>query len=163
LRRKNAIVVLYLIVAFVATASVPFFQVSSFLRACMLVIFGAAFMFLTIGVITYSMIFPEIPTGKGQKLNSEESLLAYFEGVMKVLREDERKVCMVLWKEGGTALQKDVRWLTGFSKVKTHRAVSRLASRGVITVEKEGKENKLSLASWLKDTTDKGLLDLSKN
>ena len=117
---------------------------------------GAAFMFLTIGVIAYSIIFPEIVLEKNQNLNSEEGFLTSFEGVMRVLREDERNVCMALWKEGGTALQKDVRWITGLSKVKTHRAVARLASRGVIMVEKGDKGNRLSLASWLyKNTRDK--------
>ena len=117
---------------------------------------GAAFMFLTIGVIAYSIIFPEIVLEKNQKLNSEEGFLTSFEGVMRVLREDERNVCMALWKEGGIALQKDVRWITGLSKVKTHRAVARLASRGVIMVEKGDKGNRLSLASWLyKNTRDK--------
>jgi len=113
-------------------------------------------MFLTIGVVAYSIIFPEILLEKDQKLNPEEGFLASFEGVMRVLREDERKVCMAIWKEGGTALQKDVRWVTGLSKVKTHRVVTRLASRGVIMVEKEDKGNRLSLASWLcKNTKDK--------
>jgi len=134
----------------------PFLQESSFLRTSMLVIFGAAYMFLTVGVVAYAMIFPEIVLEKDEKINPEEGLLASFEGVMKVLREDERKVCMTLWKEGGTALQNDVRWTTGLSKVKTHRVVARLASRGVITVRKEDGRNRLSLAPWLcKNTEDK--------
>jgi len=137
-------------------ASIPLLQEGSLLRGSILVISGAAFMFLTIGVIAYSIIFPEIVLEKNQKLNSEEGFLTSFEGVMRVLREDERNVCMALWKEGGTALQKDVRWITGLSKVKTHRAVARLASRGVIMVEKGDKGNRLSLASWLyKNTRDK--------
>jgi predicted membrane channel-forming protein YqfA (hemolysin III family) len=157
LRRRNAIAVLYLILAFVIVASFPLLQKISFLGAYILVAYGAAFMFLAIGIIAYLMIFPEIVLGKDQKLNpSEEGFVAHFEGVMKVLREDERKVCMALWKEGGTALQKDVRWVTGLSKVKTYRVVSRLASRGVIAVEKNGKENRLSLAPWLlKNSADK--------
>jgi len=133
----------------VIVASFPLLQEISFLRAYILVVYGATFVFLTIGVIAYLMIFPAIVLEKDQKLNPEEGFLAFFEGVMKALHEDERKVCMALWKEGGTALQKDVRWVTGLSKVKTHRVVSRLASRGVIAVEKNGKENRLSLASWL--------------
>ena len=127
----------------------PLIQESSLLKVYVLVIYGAAFMFLTVGIITYLMIFPEIVLKKDQKFDSEEGFVDHFEGVMKVLREDERKVCMALWKEGGTALQKNVRWVTGLSKVKTYRVVSRLANRGIITVEKNGKENKLSLASWL--------------
>lgn len=128
----------------------PLIQESSLLKAYVLVIYGAAFMFLTVGIITCLMIFPEIVLEKDQKLNPpEEGFVDHFEDVMKVLREDERKVCMALLKEGGTALQKDVRWVTGLSKVKTYRVVSRLANRGVIAVEKNGKENRLLLAPWL--------------
>jgi uncharacterized membrane protein len=137
-------------------AFIPFLKESSFFRASMLVIFGAAFMFLTIGVVAISIIFPEIVLEKDEKLSSEEGFPDSFEDVMKVLREDERKVCMAIWKEGGTALQKDVRWITGLSKVQAHRVVARLASRGVITVRKEDRRNRLSLASWLyKNTKDK--------
>jgi len=161
LRRRNAIAVLYFTLTFVMIALTPLLQESSFFRAYMLVIFGAAFMFLTIGVVVYSMVFPEIVLEKDQKLNPEEGFLSSFEGVMKVLREDERKVCMAIWKEGGTALQKDVRWTTGLSKVKAHRVVARLASRGVILVERGDKGNRLSLASWLyKDTESKNSRDL---
>jgi len=158
LRRRKVIAVLYVVLTFVMVASIPFLQGSSLLRASILVIIGAAFMFLTIGVVTYSIMFPEIVLEKDQKFNVEEGFPASFEGAMKVLREDEKEVCMAIWKEGGTALQKDVRWATGLSKVKTHRVVTRLASRGVITVRKEGNRNTLSLASWLyKNTSDKNL------
>ena len=113
-------------------------------------------MVLTIGVVAYSMIFPEIVMENDEKLKPEEGFPASFEGVMKVLRDDEREVCMAIWKKGGTALQNDVRWMTGLSKVKTHRVVARLASRGVITVRKEDRRNRLSLAPWLcKNTKDK--------
>ncbi len=126
----------------------------------MLVIIGAAFMFLTIGVVTYSIMFPEIVLEKDPTFNVEEGFPSSFEGVMKVLREDEKKVCMAIWEEGGTALQKDVRWATKLSKVQAHRVVARLASRGVITVKKEGNRNKLSLASWLhRNTSDKNQLE----
>jgi len=156
LRRRNVIAVLYLILTFVMVAFIPFLQESSFLRASILVISGAAFMFLTVGVVAYSMIFPEIVLEKDEKLNPEEGFADSFEGVMKVLREDEKKVCMAILKEGGTAMQKDVKWMTGLSKVKTHRVVARLSSRGVITVSKEDRRNRLSLAPWLcKNTQEK--------
>ena len=156
MRRRKVIEVLYVILTFVMVASIPFLQGNSLLRASTLVIIGAAFMFLTIGVVTYSIMFPEIVIEEDQKFNVEEGFPTSFEGAMKVLREDEKEVCMAIWKEGGTVLQKDVRWATGLSKVKTHRVVTRLASRGVITVRKEGNRNTLSLASWLyKNTSDK--------
>ena len=98
-------------------------------------------------------MFHEIAPEKDQQLNSEEEFPTSFGAVMKVLSEDERKICMAIWKEGGTALQKDVKWRTGFSKVKIYRVAERLASRGVITVTKEDRRNRLSLASWLYKST----------
>jgi len=137
-------------------ASTPFLPWGSFLGASALVIIGAAFMFLTLGIVAYSIIFPEIMIEEGENLNVEEGFPSSFEGVMKVLREDEKKVCMAIWEEGGTAMQKDVRWATKLSKVQAHRVVARLASRGVISVRKEGNRNTLSLASWLhRNTSDK--------
>lgn len=135
-------------------AFIPFLQESPFLRAYLLVMFGAAFMCLTIGVVTYSIIFPEVVREEDQKINPEEGFPASFEAVMKILREDERRVCTAIWKEGGTALQKDIRWITGLSKVKTYRVATRLARRGVITVSKDGRQNRLSLASWLSKDTE---------
>jgi len=137
-------------------ASTPFLPWGSFLGASTLVIIGAAFMFLTLGIVAYSIIFPEIMIEEGENLNVEEGFPSSFEGVMKVLREDEKKVCMAIWEEGGTAMQKDVRWATKLSKVQAHRVVARLASRGIISVRKEGNRNTLSLASWLhRNTSDK--------
>lgn len=130
-------------------AFLAFFNGTSFFGASAVVVFGALFMFLTIGVVTYSIIFPGITVGEDDESNSQDGLSASLSGVMRVLREDERDICMAIWKEGGTALQKDVRWTTGLTKVKTHRAVTRLVGRGVITVRKEGNRNKLLLASWL--------------
>lgn len=145
MKRKHAIATLYVLLTFTLMSLSAFIQENPFLRASMLVISGAAYMFLTIGIVTYCTIFPEIPLEGDQT----EELPGSFEGVMKVLREDEKKVCMAVWDEGGTAMQNDVRWTTGLSKVRTHRVVAGLASRGVIKVTKEGRRNRLSLASWL--------------
>lgn len=133
-------------------ASIPFLPWGSFFGASTLVIIGAAFMFLTVGIVAYSIMFPEIVL-EDEKIDFEEGFPSSFEGVMKVLREDEKKVCMAIWEEGGTAMQKDVRWATKLSKVQAHRVVARLASRGILSVRKEGNRNKLSLASWLHRNT----------
>ena len=134
-------------------ASFPFVRERSFLGASTLVLSGAAYMFLTVGVVAYSAIFTNTALEEDEDSSFKEGFSASFEGAMKVLREDEKNVCMAIWKEGGTALQKDVRWTTGLSKVKTHRVVTRLASRGVIIMRKDGNRNRLSLASWLHRNT----------
>lgn len=155
LRRTNAIAILYFILILATLASVPLLQESSFLRAHILVISGAAFMFLTIGVVTYSIISPEASPEEEQNLRSQKGFSAAFEAIMNVLREDEKEVCRAIWKEGGSVLQKDVRYVTGLSKVRTYRVSKRLASRGVITISKDGRLNRLSLAPWLyKKTKD---------
>lgn len=140
----------------ITLASIPLLPENSFLRAHILAISGAAFMFLTIGVVTYSLIFHETVPEEEQRLDSEEGFSAAFQAVMRVLQEDEKEVCRAIWKEGGTVLQKDVRYMTGLSKVRTYRVSKRLANRGVITSSKDGKLNRLSLAPWLyQNTKDK--------
>ena len=124
---------------------------------------GAAYMFLTIGVVAYLIVYPEIVLGVNKNFNSEQQHSSSFEDVMKVLREDEKKICLALQKEGGSAMQNDVRWATGLSKVKTHRVVARLAGRGVIRVVKEGRKNRLSLASWLYVTSKNEVAQESVN
>ena len=42
-------------------------------------------------------------------------------------------------------LQKEIAWKTGYSKVKIHRIVYRLAKRGVVEVEKYFNTNKVRL------------------
>ncbi len=103
----------------------------------------------------YIVTFPKIEPQKSQvkpdwapQGASRESTL---EAVMRVLNEDERKVIQALaGAENEMMLQKDIRWKTGLSRVKTHRVVARLAKRGVISVEKYYNTNKIELADWLK-------------
>lgn len=71
------------------------------------------------------------------------------DAVLRVLNEDEKKIIETLVAEGGTMLQKDIRWKTGLSRVKTHRILFRLAGRGIVLAEKYYNTNKIVLASWL--------------
>jgi len=68
---------------------------------------------------------------------------------LRVLNEDERKVIEALVAEDGTMLQKDIRWKTGLSRVKTHRILFRLAKRGIVSAEKYYNTNRITLADWL--------------
>ena len=109
-------------------------------------------LFVAISVLGYVTLFPEI----GEKKIEEKQLLPVVEGgestldaVLRVLKEDEQKVIETLVTEGGTMLQKDIRWKTGFSRVKTHRIIYRLAERGIVSTEKHYNTNKITLADWL--------------
>jgi uncharacterized membrane protein len=109
---------------------------------------------LAVGIIGYAVAFPNIEEQKQQtkpdwisKAENKESTL---DAVLRVLDEDEKKVIEVLaGAENKTMLQKDIRWKTGLSRVKTHRVLYRLAKRGIITVEKYYNTNKVALAEWL--------------
>lgn len=104
-------------------------------------------------VLGYAMLFPELV---GKEADSQlptvqvaEERESIVDAVLRVLKDDEKKVIETLVAEGGTMLQKDIRWKTGFSRVKTHRILFRLAERGIVTAEKHYNTNKIKLADWL--------------
>jgi len=117
-----------------------------------LVLFVVPLVF-AVAVLGYALVFPELTDEKSkQELSSvptvekEEPAL---EAVLRVLNEEEKKVIATLVAEGGTMLQKDIRWKTGLSRVKTHRILFRLAKRGIVSAEKHYNTNKITLADWL--------------
>jgi uncharacterized membrane protein len=72
-----------------------------------------------------------------------------YDSVSKTLTADERKVVDVLTSHNGEYLQKYIRNETGLSRLKIHRIITRLAERGIVTLEKTGNTNKVYLSSWL--------------
>ncbi len=103
-------------------------------------------------VLGYSLIFPSLnvkkPEPETPKPPTEKGETAY-DAVLRVLNDDERKIIEIIASEGGTMLQKDIRWKTGLSRVKTHRILFRLAKRGIVKAEKHYNTNKIILADWL--------------
>ena len=71
--------------------------------------------------------------------------------VSKTLTTEERKVLDVLLSHNGKYLQKYIRAETGLSRLKTHRIVTRLAERGIVTLERSGNTNEVHLSSWLQN------------
>lgn len=74
---------------------------------------------------------------------------ASIEIALRLLESDEKQVVKVLVEAGGSMLQKEISWKTGFSRVKTHRILVRLLRRGVVTSEKYYNTNKITLSKWL--------------
>ena len=113
---------------------------------------------IALAVLGYALVFPELSEEKPEKesalVPSVERGETALDAVLRVLSEDERKVIETLIGEGGTMLQKDIRWKTSFSRVKTHRILFRLAKRGVVSAEKYYNTNRITLADWL--TKEKG-------
>jgi hypothetical protein len=108
-------------------------------------------------VLGYAVVFPELNEEKFKRKPSSPPTFKEgkpaLDAVLRVLNEDERKVIKTLVSEGGTMLQKDIRWKTGLSRVKTHRILYRLAKREIVTTEKYYNTNKITLAEWLAKET----------
>jgi len=104
-------------------------------------------------VLGYALVFPEFSEEKPKRKPSSVPMVekgeSALDAVIRVLNEDERTVIETLVEEGGTMLQKDIRWKTGFSRVKTHRILFRLAKRGIVSAEKHYNTNRITLAHWL--------------
>jgi len=107
---------------------------------------------IAVSVLGYSLVFPELSIKKTKEKTSRQTVEKgepVLDAVLRVLNDDERKVIETLVAEGGMMLQKDIRWKTGLSRVKTHRILFRLARRGIVSAEKYYNTNKIVLASWL--------------
>jgi uncharacterized membrane protein len=123
------------------------------MRSLSLVLFVVP-LILAMGMIGYAFTFPDIEApkqaAKPDWIPTAENKETTLDAVLRVLDEDEKRVIEVLaGAEHKNMLQKDIRWKTGLSRVKTHRVLYRLAKRGIITVEKYYNTNKVTLAEWL--------------
>jgi hypothetical protein len=101
-----------------------------------------------LGVLAYTALFPNIErrsqTGAGSS-EKQQSTAA----VLKVLKEDERRVVELLLNANGKMLQRDISRKTGFTRVKTHRILYRLVSRGIVTAKKYYNTYEIILADWI--------------
>ena len=78
-----------------------------------------------------------------------------FEVALQLLESDERKVVKALVEAGGSMLQKNISKETNMSRVKTHRVLTRLIRRNVVSTEKYYNTNKITLSSWLLEGIEK--------
>jgi flagellar basal body-associated protein FliL len=118
-----------------------------------LLIIAVTIAILGIGGVTYFFLFPEIRTtthaSKTVNYQTPQNSSAY-ESVLKTLNEDERNVLNVLKKHDGKYLQKYIRHEAKLSRLKTHRVLARFAERGIVTLQKTGNTNEVTLTEWLK-------------
>jgi uncharacterized membrane protein len=103
----------------------------------------------TVGLLGYVALFPDI-----EKKHAAETVVPKeqrsLEAVLRVLKDDERKVVELLMNSDGTMLQNDIARKTGFSRVKTHRILYRLSARGIVTAKKYYNTYQISVADWLR-------------
>ena len=104
--------------------------------------------------IGYYVTFPEIKLGvtESPSPSAEQSggPGESWDFLMRTSKPEEKRVLEVLAAHNGSYLQKFVVKEAGLSKLKTHRIVSRLAERKVVTVERSGNTNQVSLAPWVR-------------
>jgi hypothetical protein len=110
---------------------------------------------LAVGLMAYLVLFPEIKQEKSVLPEGPQDQLT-LEAVKRVLKADERAVVELLASHGDTMLQRDIARQSGFSRVKTHRILHRLSTRGVVVAEKHYNTYRISLADWLVPKTNDG-------
>ena len=108
---------------------------------------------LGVGGFAYFFLFPELKTSTQtpQTVANETSQNSSpYKSVLKTLNTDERKVLNVLKNHDGKYLQKYIRNEANLSRLKTHRVLARFAERGIVTLQKTGNTNEVTLAEWLR-------------
>ncbi len=83
-----------------------------------------------------------------EKYEREEGSI---EDILKVLRDDERRVVELLINKGGKILQKDIRWELNMSRLQVHRVLERLEERNIVVRRPVGNTNEVRLSDWLMD------------
>lgn len=108
-----------------------------------------------VGGGVYFLKFPKIgmvePTAISTVSSIPQGAVTPYESVSKTLTTEERTILDILVSHDGKYLQKYIRAETGLSRLKTHRIVSRLAERGIVTLEKSGNTNEVYISSWLNE------------
>lgn len=79
---------------------------------------------------------------KSKKEDTEKSSKILF---LKFLSYGENKVIKKLIENNGTVLQSEISRMPNMGKVRTHRIVTDLKRKGIITIEKYGKTNRINL------------------
>jgi uncharacterized membrane protein len=107
---------------------------------------------ISAGGLIYFFMFPQIKSDQSainSAQSSSENATAAYEAVVKTLTDEEHKVIQVLTVHDGKYLQKYIRKEAGLSRLKTHRILSRLAAREIVTLRKFGNTNEVILSDWL--------------
>ena len=70
--------------------------------------------------------------------------------LLKFLNYNENKVMKKLIENNGTMLQSEISRMPGISKVKAHRILNDMKIKGIISLEKYGKTNRVALSNDVK-------------
>ncbi|GEM_PF-4733579 len=86
----------------------------------------------------------KIISKREKKEKENKSLLKFF-------RDTERIVIEALIENGGKMLQSDLSKMKNMTKLKVHRAIKSLESKGVVKTESQGKTNKVTLVKGVRE------------
>ncbi len=75
---------------------------------------------------------------------------SYMTVLLKFLNYNENKVVKKLIENNGTVLQSDISRMPGMGKVKAHRILKDMKIKGIISMEKYGKTNRINLSEDVK-------------
>jgi len=70
---------------------------------------------------------------------------------LKFLNSSERKVTEKIIENKGNILQSEISRIDGMTRLKAHRTLKELESKGIITIEKYGKTNRIILNNEIKN------------
>lgn len=134
-----------------AMQGMPWFMWGSIIVVAAIVLVGVfglgyylAYPQIRLGPPGHAIAAPTLTTMEGSKMS--------WSTLLRTSKQDERRVLEVLASHNGTYLQKFIVKESGFSKLRTHRIISRFAERGIVTAVKSGNTNEIKLADWLKET-----------
>jgi uncharacterized membrane protein len=98
--------------------------------------------------VMYFLVLPEMKNyyGAADPVGKEASA-----ALMRALRPDEKRVVQVIRLHGGSYVQKFITQEAQLSRLRTHRVVAALAERGIVSIERRGNSNQVTLAKWFLD------------
>lgn len=76
--------------------------------------------------------------------------------ILKLMNQGERKVIQRILDKGGSILQSEIARMEGMTKLKAHRIVKELESKGIVRVQNYGKTKRLTLVEDMKEILLKG-------
>ncbi len=150
---KGILLVLTIILGFIFMVSFTVIYVSDAIKnnnacGCVIPIPYMIFILSSLGLFVGSLSF-YILISKHLKERNETS--ESVKSTLKFLENEERLIFQTLIKNKGKINQSAFEKLTGLHKVKVHRIIHKLESKGVINKTKLGKINKIELSDDLKE------------
>jgi uncharacterized membrane protein len=93
---------------------------------------------VAVGAFAVYALYEKIEIKQQESGITAETLLNFMGG-------EERRIIMFVVKNGGTAYQSEIGRLEGFSRLRAHRALAKLAEKKIVSLERVGKVNKVML------------------